>query len=112
MLRRNDTTGEVVLACPYCDAQERRGGEDELKITEDAVENEETELAGTIRTLHAMVQSNPSVVTGMKGFRDLDQLGVRTSGYERATDLATRFNEVACSRSTRRNLVLKPRFDR
>jgi hypothetical protein len=37
MLRRNDTTGEVVLACPYCDAQERGRGEDERKITEDAV---------------------------------------------------------------------------
>ena len=37
MLRRNDTTGEVAMACPYCDAQERGGGEDERKITEHGV---------------------------------------------------------------------------
>ena len=47
----------------------------------------------------------------MKAFRDLDQLRVCTSGYERATDLATGFNEIESSRSTKRNLVLKPRFD-
>jgi hypothetical protein len=37
MLRRNDATGEVALACPYCDAEERGGGEDERKIIEDAL---------------------------------------------------------------------------
>jgi hypothetical protein len=38
MLRRNAATGEVALACPYCDAEDRGGGEDERKIIEDALE--------------------------------------------------------------------------
>ena len=37
MLRRNTGTGEVALACPYCDAEERGGGEDERRIIEDAL---------------------------------------------------------------------------
>ena len=37
MLRRNVTTGEAAMACPYCDAEERGGGEDERKIIEDAL---------------------------------------------------------------------------
>ena len=37
MLRRNQTTGETVLACPYCDAEDRGGGEDERRIIEDAL---------------------------------------------------------------------------
>jgi hypothetical protein len=30
MTRRNAKTGEVALACPYCDMEERGGGEDEV----------------------------------------------------------------------------------
>ncbi len=45
-------------------------------------------------------------------FRDLDQLGVCTRGYERATGSAAGFNEVKYSRSKKLNLVLKLRFDR
>ena len=37
MMRRNAKTGEVALACPYCDAEEHGGGEDERKIIEDAL---------------------------------------------------------------------------
>jgi hypothetical protein len=37
MLRRNTKTGEVALACPYCDAEERGGGEDERRIIEYAL---------------------------------------------------------------------------
>jgi hypothetical protein len=44
MLRRNAKTGEVALACPYCDMEERGGGEDERKIIEDALRTGETEL--------------------------------------------------------------------
>jgi hypothetical protein len=37
MLRRNATTDEAALACPYCDMEERGGGDDERKIIEDAL---------------------------------------------------------------------------
>jgi len=37
MLRRNAQTGEVAPACPYCDMEERGGGEDERKTIEDAL---------------------------------------------------------------------------
>jgi hypothetical protein len=37
MMRQNAKTGEVALACPYCDMEERGGGEDERKIIEDAL---------------------------------------------------------------------------
>jgi hypothetical protein len=37
MLRRNAKTGEVALACPYCDMEKRGGGEDEKTLIEDAL---------------------------------------------------------------------------
>ena len=37
MLRHDATTGAVALACPYCDMEERGGGEDERRIIEDAL---------------------------------------------------------------------------
>jgi hypothetical protein len=37
MMRRNDTTLEVALACPYCDMEERGGGEDERSLIEEAL---------------------------------------------------------------------------
>ena len=47
MLRRNAKTGEVALACPYCDMEERGGGDDERKTIEDALGRpNEPELAG------------------------------------------------------------------
>jgi len=37
MLRRNSRTGEIALACPYCDMEERGGGQDERSIIDDAL---------------------------------------------------------------------------
>ena len=38
MVRRNAKTGEVALACPYCDIEERGGSEDERRIIEGALD--------------------------------------------------------------------------
>jgi hypothetical protein len=34
-LRRNVKTGEVALACPYCDVEERGGGKAERKAIDE-----------------------------------------------------------------------------
>ena len=38
MLRHNDSSGEVLLACPYCDMEELGGGEAERSIIDEALE--------------------------------------------------------------------------
>ncbi len=36
-LRENAETGELALACPYCDVEAHGGGDKELKIVADAM---------------------------------------------------------------------------
>ena len=37
MMRRNATTREIALACPYCDMEALGGGEDERSLIEEAL---------------------------------------------------------------------------
>ena len=37
MMRRNVTTSEIALACPYCDMEERGGGDSERSLIEEAL---------------------------------------------------------------------------
>jgi hypothetical protein len=44
MLRRVGETGEVALACPYCDMEQLGGGESERQIIDDALREKPTRL--------------------------------------------------------------------
>jgi len=59
MLRRNATTGEVALACSYCDTEEVEAVKTNVRLSKMPWGTEGAELARTIRTLHFMVELNP-----------------------------------------------------